>query len=141
MKKTFYFFAMLLNLALFTNCSKDDDKSNSSLTQIEQQLVGKWNTSSNLTGNTYQYKSDKTAIYINSWTNSAQTEVTTYNGAWKIIDGNVLIEYYPDENEVWDNNWQQHPTLKNKIEFDDNNTAKRTDYYDSNSFHFHYRQD
>ncbi len=139
MKKTIYLFTMLLSFALFTNCSNDDEN-NSALSETEQQLIGKWNTSSNLTGNTYEYKADKTAIYTNTWTNGSQIEVTTYNGAWKIIDGNVLIEYYPDEDESWDNNWQQNPTLKNKIELsNNNNTLKLTNFYDSSNVNFHLR--
>jgi hypothetical protein len=141
MKKTITLTVALFFLLLISSCSSDDNSdSSSSLSQIEQQLVGKWNTSSNLTGNTYQYKADRTAVYINTWTNGTQTEVTTYNGAWKIINGNVLIEYYPDEDETWDNSWQQNPALKNKIEFTNSNTVKRTDYYDSNNFHFHYKE-
>jgi hypothetical protein len=139
MKKTIYLFTMLLSFALFTNCSNDDEN-NSALNETEQQLIGIWNTSSNLTGNTYEYKADKTAIYTNTWTNGSQIEVTTYNGAWKIIDGNVLIEYYPDEDESWDNNWQQNPTLKNKIELsNNNNTLKLTNFFDSSNVNFHYR--
>jgi uncharacterized membrane protein len=140
MKKIIYFLTMLISLALFTNCSNDDKNSNSSLTQMEQQLVGKWNTSPNLTGNTYEYKADKTAVYINTWTNGSKAEVTIYKGAWKMIDGNVLIEYYPDEDEAWDENWQQKPTLKNKIEFTNSNTVKQTDFYNSNSVNTHYKQ-
>lgn len=141
MKQTIIFLLSLFITFTFTNCSNsNDDNSNStSLTQTEQKLIGKWNTSQNLTGNTYQYKTDKTAIYTNTWTNGTQTEVTVYNGAWAIINGNVLIEYYPDTGETWNNNWQQNPTLKNKLEFVNDNTLKLTDYYNSTHINTHYK--
>ena len=66
--------------------------------------------------------------------------VTTYNGAWAIINGNVLIEYFPDQGEVWNNNWQQDPTLTNKIEFVTATKMKLTDYYDSTHINIHYKQ-
>lgn len=138
MKKNIYFFTILLSLAFFTNCSSDDD--NSSLTQLEQQMVGIWNTSPDLTGNTYQYKSDKSAVYVNTWTNGTKIEVTTYEGAWDIIDGNILIEYYPDEDENWDTNWKEHPTLKNKIDFTDDNTLTETSFYESTNINTLYRE-
>jgi len=140
MKKTILRVIILSFSILILSCSSDDGNNNSdTLSQIEQKMVGSWNTSYDLKGNTYSYKSDKTAEYINTYSNGTSSVVTTYKGEWAIIDGNVLIAYYPDPDEVWDKNWKEHPTLKNKIEFIDDNTLKLTDFYDSKKVNTHYR--
>ncbi|SEF77278.1 hypothetical protein [Flavobacterium urumqiense] len=138
MKKSKLFLVAIITMILITatSCSKSDESTNSSLTPTEQKLIGKWNTSSNLKGNTYSYNSDKTAAYINTYNGVA----TTYNGAWTIIDGDVLIEYYPDKGEAWNNNWQQSPTLKNKIEFINDKTVRQTDFYNSSQINIHYKE-
>lgn len=138
MKKTIYIFTLILTFGFLSSCSKNDDDNSSSqtLSETELKVVGKWNTSQNLTGNTYTYKSDKTAVYVNTY----QGVATTYNGAWALINGNVLIEYFPDQGEAWDNNWQQNPTLKNKIEFVTDTKIKLTDFYDSTHINYHYKQ-
>ena len=41
MKKTIYFFTVLLSLALFTNCSSDYDSPNQN-NETYQKLIGKW---------------------------------------------------------------------------------------------------
>jgi hypothetical protein len=135
--KTIRLLMFVIISSIFQSCSNNDGEiTDSSLSQIEQKLIGKWNTSSNLKGNTYSYKSDKTATYVNTY----YGETTTYIGAWAIIDGDILIEYYPDEGEVWDKNWKQNPTLKNKIEFVDNKTVKLTDFYSSSNVNIHYKE-
>jgi hypothetical protein len=138
MKKSKLFLVAIITTILITatSCSKSDESTNSSLSPTEQKLIGKWNTSSNLKGNTYSYNSDKTAMYVNTYNGVA----TTYNGAWTIIAGDVLIEYYPDKGEAWNNNWQKSPTLKNKIEFINDKTVKQTDFYNSSQINIHYKE-
>ena len=135
MKKIKLFLVALIAI-ITASCSKSDDSANSSLSPIEQKLIGKWNVNSNLKGNSYSYNSNKKAVYVNTYNGVA----TTYNGAWEIIDGNVLIEYYPDQGEAWNNNWQQSPTLKNKIEFINDKTVKLTDFYYSSQVNTHYKE-
>ncbi len=40
MKKTIYFITMLLSLAFFTNCSKNDDTTTPTLNENGQKLIG-----------------------------------------------------------------------------------------------------
>jgi hypothetical protein len=135
MKKIKLFLVALIAITA-ASCSKSDDSTNSSLSPTEQKLIGKWNVTSSLKGNTYSYNTNKTAVYVNTYNGVA----TTYNGAWAIIDGNVLIEYYPDQGEAWNKNWQQSPTLKNKIEFVNDKTVKLTDFYNSSQINTLYKE-
>ena len=134
--KTIKLFLIAIVAITISSCSNSDESTNSSLSPIEQKLVGKWNVNSSLKGNTYSYNSDKTSVYINTYNGVA----TTYNGAWAVIDGNVLIEYYPDKGEAWNNNWKQSPTMKNKMEFINDKTLKLIDFYNSSQINTLYKE-
>jgi hypothetical protein len=140
MKKIKLFLVAIIAITV-TSCSKSDEGTNSSLSPTEQKLVGKWHTSSSFQkDDTYSYNSDKTAVYVDYYYNGTSSELITYNGAWAIVDGNILIEYYPDKGEAWNNNWQQSPTLKNKMEFINDKTVKLTDFYNSTQINTHYKE-
>ncbi|CAM3572789.1 hypothetical protein [Zobellia roscoffensis] len=134
MKRTLLLFTAVLSLV---GCSKDEDNENlSNLSETEQRLIGTWNTNKDFTGNTYSYNEDGTAVYINDYGG----DITIYDGFWDVTDGDVLIEFYPDADETTEN-WQENPTLKNKIEFlDDDYTLKETDFHDDSRVNAMYRE-
>ena len=128
-------FLLLLFCGLIISCSNEDDSSD--LNTLDSNLVGSWNTSEDLTGNTYTYNTDGTAVYENHY---SITETDVYNGAWDIIEGNVLIAYYPDPDEEWDDNWKDHPTMKYYFELLNDCTLQLTEYNDESQVRTHYRE-
>lgn len=128
MKKTLCILLLMI-CGLTFSCSNEDDSSNSN--EIDQNLIGSWNTSEDLTGNTYTYKSDGTASYTSSWLSNDETVTYTYEGVWAVMKGNILVEYYPDENVEWNDNWKETPTLKNYYELLNDCTLQLTNYHDA----------
>ena len=127
MKQIFLTLIAVLSLAA---CSKEETPSE--LSETAQRLVGTWNTSEDLTGNSYTYNEDGTARYVNDLAG-------TFEGVWEIIDGNVLIEFYPDTDESYDN-WQENPDLKHSIEFTSGGyTLETTDFNDNSRITLKYR--
>lgn len=134
MKRISYLLLVAITLVTLS-CSSDDD-SNTNSENIDNSLVGTWNVAPSLTGNTYTYNSDGSAIYMNS--NGSQT--WTYQGAWEIIEDNVLIEYYPDEDEEWNENWSEQPTLKRYYELLNDCTLELTNYHSPEDINLHYKE-
>ena len=127
MKQIFLTLIAVLSLAA---CSKEETPSE--LSETAQRLVGTWNTREDLKGNSYTYNEDGTARYVNDLAG-------TFEGVWEIIDGNMLIEFYPDPDESYDN-WQDNPDLKHSIEFTDGGyTLETTDFNDNSSVTLKYR--
>lgn len=123
-------FLTLIAILSLVACSKEETAS--SLSETSQTLVGTWNTSEDLTGNSYTYNEDGTARYINDLAG-------TFEGVWEIIDGNVLIEFYPDSDESYDN-WQDNPDLRNRVEFTSGGyILETTDFNDNSSVTLKYR--
>ena len=123
-------FLALIAILLLVACSKEETASD--LSETAQRLVGTWNTSEDLTGNSYTYNEDGTARYVNDLAG-------TFEGEWEIVDGNVLIEFYPDSDESYDN-WQDNPDLKNSIEFANGGyTLETTDFNDNSRVTLKYR--
>lgn len=133
MKKIHCFFVVVATMTAAVSCSSDDNSSDAS-SEVGKKLVGTWNTQEDLKGNSYAYLANGTAEYTNTWTNGKDIDITKYKGAWKLIEGNILIEYYPDEDEKWDKNWHKAPTMTNRIEFTNDKTMKRMDT-NNNSYH------
>ncbi|WP_321826282.1 putative periplasmic lipoprotein [Maribacter dokdonensis] len=132
MKQTFI---VLIAVLAFVGCSKDDN-SDEGLTSLQRQLIGVWNTSQDLTGNTYTYNEDGTAVYVNDYGG----DIDVYQGYWDIVEGNVLIEFYPDPYETVEG-WQENPTLKNTIELlDEDYTLMQTDYHEATRINYLYRE-
>ncbi|WBU90960.1 hypothetical protein [Cellulophaga omnivescoria] len=114
-------FLVLIGVFAFVGCSKEDDSS-SSLSEIEQRLVGVWYPTTDYEDKWFTYNEDGTSIYHNS--------EKDYDGVWEVIDNNVLIEFYPDPDETVEG-WQENPDLKHIIEFEDDFKIQRTDYNDN----------
>jgi|GEM_PF-3408642 len=127
-----HIFLGLIAILMMVGCSKDETESD--LSETEQWLVGTWNTSEDFTGNSYTYNEDGTATYENNHNG----DITIYEGVWEIIDDNVLIEFYPDSDESYEN-WQDTPTLKHMVELLDDLTLQLTDYNDTTSISFKYK--
>ncbi|MDT0294086.1 hypothetical protein ACFQ3R_06110 [Mesonia ostreae] len=133
MKKLNYLI-LLLSIGLTLSCSSEDDEvANLDGNNTNSAIIGIWDESPNLDGNTYTYKSDGTAIYVNTRDDENGSQTWTYEGAWKVIDDNVLIEYYPDSDEEWDNNWENNPTLKHYFKLLNDCTLELTRFYSNNS--------
>lgn len=128
-------FLLLLFCGLIISCSNEDDSSD--LNTLDSNLVGSWNTSEDLTGNTYTYNTDGTAQYVNY---ASSTETDVYNGTWAIIEENVLVSYYPDSDEEWDDDWKDHPTMKYYFEFLNDCTLQLTDYNNASDIIIHYKE-
>lgn len=107
MKKIFLFLAVSA-LTLTAACSSDD---NSSSSNSNSKVVGKWHIDKELKDNSYTFNSNGTAVYVNYY----QGKADVYKGAWKIIEGDILIQAYAEENEPLDKNWEKEPDMKDKI--------------------------
>ena len=135
MKKLIYSI-LLLMISTTISCSSDDNSYTNNSSNTNDLLVGTWNVSPDLTGNTYTYNSDGTATYINTLDN----ETWTYEGAWKVIEDNVLIEYYPDEDEDWNEDWEEQPTLKHYFKLLNDCTMELTNYHSMENISMHYKE-
>src|SRR5690606_36346756 len=125
---------LFLQLFILVSCSDQSDDT-SDLKIIDSKVVGSWNTSEDLTGNTYTYNADGTAVYINHY--GSITDI--YNGYWDIKD-NVLVSYFLDPDEVYDENWKDHPTMKHYIKFLNDCTLQLTNYNNESEVRIHYRE-
>lgn len=121
MNKLKIILALVITSLITLSCSSDDNSSKD-LNEFEKKLIGTWHTSIQKNDNTYTYYANGTSKYELDITLDERKESDILKGAWKIIDGNILIEYYPDVDESWDNNWQQHPDITSEIKFNENNT-------------------
>ncbi|WP_127139957.1 hypothetical protein [Flagellimonas marinaquae] len=125
-----HIFLGLIALLTFMSCSKDEqDEPN--LSDMEMRLVGDWYPTTDYEDIWYSYYPDGTSKYYNLY--------FTADGVWEIVDGNVLIEFYPDSDESYEN-WQENPTLKSYIEFTDDYTLQTVDFYDSSSTSTKYKE-
>lgn len=94
MKKVFMF--MLVSLTLATvSCSKSDDNNVDPKVEgtVKERLVGKWNQSAKFDDAVYQYNSDGTVTFTNYYYNGKDV----FNGAWRLLEGDVLHEVYADK--------------------------------------------
>lgn len=96
MKKTFYFFAVLLSLALFTNCSNDDNSSSQNNVTY-QKLIGKWyfdDPSTNPSvNNSFTFTSNGYVTY-SYWTGTG-SEYDSETGTFSVTD-DVMTMTFPE---------------------------------------------
>jgi hypothetical protein len=98
MKQKFYFFAILLSLVFFTNCS--DDNSNSTSSPTEQKLVGKWyfsdpSVNGNNPNNSFTFTTDKKVTY-RYWLGGSGTSYDSETGTFS-ANGDKLTMIFPKD--------------------------------------------
>ena len=125
-----HIFLALIAVFTLVGCSKEESSS-SNLNETEQRLVGVWYPNTDYDDKWFTYNEDGTSIYHNS--------EKDYDGVWEVIDDNVLIEFYPDPDETYDN-WQENPDLKSTLEFIDDFKIQRTDYDDNTRVTIMYKE-
>lgn len=96
MKKIIYFFTVLLSLALFTNCSSEDDSPNQN-NETYQKLIGKWyfdDPSTNPTvNNSFTFVSNGHLTY-SYWTGTG-SDYNSETGTFS-VNNDVLTMVFPE---------------------------------------------
>ncbi|MDM1405757.1 hypothetical protein HX039_16890 [Myroides marinus] len=110
MKKVLAFMLMSLSM-IATGCSSSDDNNSSNDGSLRSKIVGKWYVSKDAGSNSYEYKGNGTAEYINYY----QGNKEVYQGKWKLLKDNVLIEAYAEPGEKLDKDWETYPDMSNTV--------------------------
>lgn len=102
---------LVLLTTVITACSSSDDSSSSNDGSLKSKIVGKWYVSKGTDSNSYEYKGNGTAEYINYYHGGK----AIYQGQWKLLKDDILVEAYTEPGGKLDKDWEKHPDISNKV--------------------------